>query len=321
MEAAANAGAPGVPGAQAVQGVQGTPGSREVSATAVVPAAQSLLQGNLPAAPAEPSFARKPSACAPAVSTPLYLCLFGKLEARLANQPLNNSFLSRTKVRRLLAFLAFNQLHVVSRDSLIAYLWPYLDVCRAQKNLYTSWCMLAKGLGSERVRDCPYIRRNGELYQLNPELVVCDTRQFEALAHAVLFSYTDIEAQIEAVLALEELYCDSLVADIPTDTFISGRMTAYRSLMVDAHLLVTRQLREAGEYEKALYHARAAYELDVSREDVYRELMDTQFVAGQRTSAMQTYFSCKRYLSDELGILPSRSTTALYQDLLLDSSR
>jgi DNA-binding SARP family transcriptional activator len=58
--------------------------------------------------------------------------------------------------------------------------------------------------------------------------------------------------------------------------------------------------------------------LDSTREDVYRELMDVQLDAGQRTSAMQTYFSCKRYLSDELGILPSRKTTALYQDLLMD---
>ncbi|MDR0350272.1 MAG: bacterial transcriptional activator domain-containing protein, partial [Coriobacteriales bacterium] len=57
---------------------------------------------------------------------------------------------------------------------------------------------------------------------------------------------------------------------------------------------------------------------DPSREDVYRVLMAVQDKAGQRTSALKTYFDCKRFLSEELGILPSQKTTALYQELILD---
>lgn len=252
---------------------------------------------------------------------PLYLQLFGKLEVFLGAHALSNGFLSRTKVRRLLAFLAFNQNKVVSRDNIIEYLWPYLELERAQKNLYTSWCMLAKGLGAERVRDCPYIRHNGEVYQLNPELVICDAHLFESTARSILFGTFDRSSLSENLLLLETSYCSSLVADIPTDTFISSKKEYYCSLMIDCLLFATRQLREAGELEQALYYARTAYALDETREDVYRELMDTQYIAGQRTSAMQTYFSCKRYLADELGILPSKSTTALYQDVLLDSCR
>ncbi|MDR1358463.1 MAG: hypothetical protein LBJ48_03810, partial [Coriobacteriales bacterium] len=138
----------------------------------------------------------------------LSLRLFGKLELAfegelLTNTPLANSYLSRTKIRRLLVYLAFNQQRAVSRDSLIDYLWPHLDFDRAQKNLYTSWCMLAKGLGSERVRSCPYIRRNGELYQLDSELVVCDIQQFEGLARTVLFGNAKLDAQTESLLQME----------------------------------------------------------------------------------------------------------------------
>lgn len=254
--------------------------------------------------------------------TPI-LCidLFGKMEVRVEGTTLENKFLSRAKIRRLLAYLAFNQRRVVLRDNLMEYLWPYLDFDRAQKNLYTSWCMLAKGLGSDKVRECPYIQRDGEIYQLNSELVACDIHQFESKARVVLFGQAELDIQTKSLLELQALYRDSLVADIPGDSFIHMRMEGYRSMMVDSLLLVTRQLRNAGEIERALFCARSAYELDESREDVYRELMDTQLEAGQRTSAMQTYFSCKRYLSDELGILPSKSTTALYQDLLLDNCR
>jgi DNA-binding SARP family transcriptional activator len=217
--------------------------------------------------------------------------------------------------------LALNQQRVVSRDNLMSYLWPSLEFERAQKNLYVSWYLLSKGLGAERVRDCPYILRKGLMFQLNPELVFCDTDQFEALARLVLFGQSDIDEQTRIIFELESLYRDSLATDLPADRFIDTKMASYRSLMVDTLLKMTRQLREMGELEKALYYARSAYDLDDSREDVYCVLMDTQFEAGQRTSAMQTYFSCKRYLADELGILPSKRTTALYQDLLLDNCR
>lgn len=249
----------------------------------------------------------------------LSLKLFGKFEILRGGTSCKNKYLSRTKIRRLLSFLALNKQRAVSRDSLMEYLWPHLDYERAQKNLYTSWCMLAKGLGSEKVRDCPYIKRNGELYQLQLDRASCDVDVFEALAHKVLFGQCTVEQQEQLLAKMDALYQDSLVADIPEDSFISAKMMSYRSLMVDSLLLLTRALRTAQAFEKALYYARAAFGLDETREDVYRELMDTQFEAGQRTSAMQTYFSCKRYLLDELGILPSKRTTALYQNVLLDN--
>jgi len=250
---------------------------------------------------------------------PIKLRLFGKLDVSMNGVSIRNKHLSRTKIRRFLAYLVLNQPRVVSRESLVEYLWPYLDAERAQKNLYTSWFMLARGLGSERVRDCPYLLRNGEIYQLNPELVLTDVEQFETLVRTVLFGKFNLDDHTRSILELEVLYKDSLVADIPADSFISAKMAAFRSKMVDVLLLETRQLRTAGEVEKALFCVQSAYELDETREDVFRELMDTQFEAGQRTMAMQTYFSCKQYLADELGILPSKRTTALYQDLLLDN--
>jgi DNA-binding SARP family transcriptional activator len=209
----------------------------------------------------------------------------------------------------------------VSREQLIEYLWPTLGPSRAQKNLYTTWFLLAQALGSKRVSECPYLFRRGETYQLNPDLVTCDTEQFEVLARRILFDQAGQEFETKNILKLEGLYENALAADLSEDLFIATKMASYRSLMVDVLLMSTRQLRELGEHDKALLCARTAYELDVKREDVYCNLMDTQFEAGQRTSAMQTYFSCKRFLADELGILPSKKTTALYQDLLLDTCR
>jgi len=159
------------------------------------------------------------------------------------------------------------------------------------------------------------------VYQLNPELISSDTQQFEVLVRSALLGKDNGDGRAESLLKLDELYRDSLVADIPADVFLEAKMAGFRSKMVDVLLMETRRLRAIGEMERALYCVQSAFELDETREDVFRELMDTQFEAGQRTLAMQTYFSCKQYLAEELGILPSKRTTALYQDLLLDNCR
>ena len=283
---------------------------------ALLPAAQTASQASVQPAPNY----RMQTATNPRV-VPLSLRLFGNLEVRIEGRPVKNKQLARSKIRRLLAYLALNQQRLVQRDSLFEYLWPFLDFEKAQNNLYTSWGLLSKAFGYQRARECPYLERHGEVYQLNQEFVTIDTEQFETLARNILLSHSDADCQMQNLLELEVLYRDVLVADIPTDSFLNARMVGYRSLMVDILLFVARQQRLAGEIDKALFCARAAYDLDESREDVYWDLMNTQYEAGQRTTAMQTYFSCKQYLANELGILPSKRTTALYQELLLDNCR
>ncbi|MDR3307493.1 MAG: bacterial transcriptional activator domain-containing protein, partial [Coriobacteriales bacterium] len=102
------------------------------------------------------------------------------------------------------------------------------------------------------------------------------------------------------------------------DEFVVGHQQRFRSLMVDAMLTASQLFAEMGNLSNAVWFARKAYDSDRSREDVYRALMDAQMKSGQRTSALKTYFACKKYLTEELGILPSQSTTALFQTLIQD---
>ena len=48
--------------------------------------------------------------------------------------------------------------------------------------------------------------------------------------------------------------------------------------------------------------------------------MRAQTAAGQRSSAMETFFQCRRYLNESLGIDLSQRTSALYQRLLDDEA-
>ena len=85
---------------------------------------------------------------------------------------------------------------------------------------------------------------------------------------------------------------------------------------MDALVSASAQLVGAGEVRGGLWFAREALKHDKSREDAYTTLMEAQIAAGQRTAALDTYFACRRYLADELGIDPSAHTVRLYRDII-----
>ncbi|MDR2672843.1 MAG: hypothetical protein LBC35_06110 [Coriobacteriales bacterium] len=248
---------------------------------------------------------------------PLYIKLFGQMELFIGNSLLGNSFLRRRMVARMLSYIVFNQRRGVSRQSLVEYLWPHLDCDHGLKNLYTTWSFLGRGLGFSSIKFCPYIIREGHLYRLNLELVTCDIYHFEHLARRALFGNLTLPQLLQVVVEMETIYASGIVTNVATDSFLATRQEHLKTIMVDALIQASQLLKENGNITKAVYYARTAYEIDDSREDVYRVLMGVQFGVGQRTAAMQTYFTCKQYLSEELGILPSKSTTDLYQELLL----
>ena len=76
------------------------------------------------------------------------------------------------------------------------------------------------------------------------------------------------------------------------------------------------RLVDEGNPEWGIWFARAALTYDKTREDAYVALMRAQAANGQRTAAMTTYLTCRRILSEELGIDPSSETDTLYGDLL-----
>ena len=55
---------------------------------------------------------------------------------------------------------------------------------------------------------------------------------------------------------------------------------------------------------------------DGRREDAYIALMESQILSDQRTDALETYFSCRRFLSEELGIDPSLRLVELYRSVI-----
>ena len=98
--------------------------------------------------------------------------------------------------------------------------------------------------------------------------------------------------------------------------YIAEVRDRYRTRLVEALLAASRHLLNAGETQGALWFAREALDRDRNREDVYLVLMEAQIVADQRNAAIETFFACKKMLSEQLGIDPSPKMVALYRKVI-----
>jgi DNA-binding SARP family transcriptional activator len=249
---------------------------------------------------------------------PLELRLFGDFEATVSGVRLDGRDLRRSRVRTLLMHLALNLGRGVARDLLLERIWPEKDYPHAKDNFYVTWAKLSHVL-ADGLKHCPYLQNSHGLCRLDDRLVSTDAHQFEQLSKAVLFRHGSASQRIEAIYQMEQLYRGDILSGCSADPFIQAAQLRYRAILVDVMLEASSLFSEQGNDIKALWFARKAYDTDSSREDVYRVLMAMQDRAGQRTSALQTYFDCKRYLSEELGIMPSLKTRELYQELILDA--
>jgi DNA-binding SARP family transcriptional activator len=243
--------------------------------------------------------------------------LFGDFEILKYGQKLNNQELHRRKVRELLAHLVLNMGRGVARDALMERLWSDKDYAHAKDNFYATWSRLNRAL-EDAARENTYISNHCGLCRIDTRTVLSDVLEFEQLSKFVLFEQGSVEQRIEAIYQLEQIYRGDLLSGCTLDSYVLAARLRYRSLLVDVMIAASKLFSQQGNDTNAVWFARKAYDTDSTREDVYRILMTMQDKAGQRTSALKTYFDCKRFLSDELGILPSQKTTALYQELILD---
>jgi DNA-binding SARP family transcriptional activator len=72
------------------------------------------------------------------------------------------------------------------------------------------------------------------------------------------------------------------------------------------------------EYEEGLGYGSAILRCDRARERTHRRLMRLHYLARNRTAALRQYAQCVDALREELGVGPSRRTTALYEQIRAD---
>ncbi len=245
----------------------------------------------------------------------LYVRLFGGLDVMVGDRPANSAYLRRQKTKVLLAILVLDAGKEVPRARLARDLWPESAPDTARKNLYTIWSQLRHALmlpdGS-----CPYAEKLQHGYRLSGEHVASDVQRVDDLCRMLLLGRAEHSGWDATLEELEHVYAGELLPCETDSRIIAKRRGEYHAKVIDALVAASRRLVEEGDAASALWFARDAFDWDRGREDVYAALMRAQIAAGQRPSAVETYFSCRSYLAEELGLDPSGEIVALYRSII-----
>jgi len=246
--------------------------------------------------------------------------VLGRLEVIAPHGPVADRDWCKRKARLLFAMLVARAGTDVPRGEIIEYLWPEMDEERALNNFYVVWSAMKRALapGSIREMPCPFVEHVHGVCRIVPGRVVTDLDEFEAHLQAARKAREgrDADAELAAIRAAERVYRgDVLPGDIYDDWFAPVRSRC-RHEFEDAMLRAAQILEGRGEPHEGLSMLRRPMTHDVLREDFYQAALRLQIAAGQRSAAIETYMSCRSRLVEDLGIDPSRETTALYEQVL-----
>jgi predicted ATPase/DNA-binding SARP family transcriptional activator len=258
----------------------------------------------------------------------LSLALLGAFQVERDGQPVIG--FESLKVRALLAYLVIEANRPHQREALAGLLWPDLPDETARTNLRQALANLRLVIG-DRGADPPFLFATRETIQFNPasdhwldvatfttHLAACSTHP-----HRRIVTCRSCAQRMEQAAAL---YRGSFL-----DEFFLSDSAAFEEwaalqrerfhqqvLQALAHLAASYERR--GAYEEALRSARRELELEPWCEEAHQQLMRALWFGGQRSAALAQYQTCRRILTDELGVEPAPETTALYERICNDAT-
>lgn len=249
-----------------------------------------------------------------AATPTLSIVLFGGLYCWIGEHKEDMRPITREKAKSLLAIIALNHGREVSREKLVNMLWPNANFESANKNLYVVWSFLKRSLS---IGDsCPYLLRTQNGFRLDTRYVSCDLSEFEELCRALLFGRNDAVLWEEMYEKVSGPFSEDLLPSLANNQTIDDARKMYRDQLVDGLVAASNRLYLQDEVRGAMWYAREAKRRDPSREDVYIALMAAQIASDQRANALDTYFECRKFLSDNMGIDPSAKVMELYRSII-----
>jgi DNA-binding SARP family transcriptional activator len=215
--------------------------------------------------------------------------------------------------RLLFAYLVVNRHRVTTRDDLVGALWPSRHPSAAETGLSSLISKLRKLFGSEVIEGRSSLR-----LRLGPDARV----DVEAATRAV--------HQAESQVALAEwkrAWGPSLVALFVAEReFLPGAdapwIDDWRHQLADIRLRALEAHAAAAfgtggtELPGAIRVGRQLIRLVPLRESGYQVLMKALACQGNVAEALSVYATLRTVLRDELGVSPSPSTQAVYDELL-----
>lgn len=250
----------------------------------------------------------------------LEITLLGPFQVRLAG---NSPQFATVKVQALLAYLVMEAQYPHRRETLAGLLWPEHPESAARLSLRQTLYQL------RQVIPPVYLNCTRQTVQFNPDSdYTLDAADFASLintirshSHSDLVTCPPCQARLQEAVALHrgDFLADFFLADSPAfeEWALLKREWLRREALQALYYLAESHQRQ-GDYEAAYQYAWRQVEMDLLREEAYRQLMRIWALNGRRSEALAQYDACCRILADELGVEPGKETTALYERIRND---
>jgi len=246
-------------------------------------------------------------------SWPVLVCVLGHFRLVAAGRPV--PMRAGGKTQALLSMLALGPANGVSRDTMLATVWPDSEPSQAAQSLnslvHHLQRLLSDGLGG-----APFLVRVGGAYRLNFDAgVAVDAVKFVALA-------AEGERHVatgETVAAMERFGRAVALYHGDLDEATSVQAVVERERLRGIYLGLLGQLADhhfmAGDHAAAQRYAQCALASEPCREDFHRLLMRSFVRAGERARALRQYRLCEQVLMSEFQALPEMATRALFEQV------
>ena len=228
------------------------------------------------------------------VATPL--CVLGSLEVVRDGEPVR---LGSGQQRRLLAVLVVHANEVVSSDRLVDVLWGDDPPPSATHTLQTLVSRLRATLGDDRLETRP------PGYRLRVASGEVDVLRFEELVRVGLGSSERPEVALGVFDEALGLWRGSPYAEFASEEFATAEVARLVELRARAIEERAAALLELGRPEEVIGELEAEIAVEPFRERLRALLMLALARAGRPVESLRAYDAFRRFLADEVGVVPS----------------
>ncbi|MBI5053970.1 MAG: AAA family ATPase, partial [Chloroflexi bacterium] len=198
-----------------------------------------------------------------------------------------------------------------TRAHLLSIFWIDLDRASAQQTLRTTLHGLRKALGDSLIVD-------DDKLSLATDSQI-DVRALEANYQLLI---TNPQSLISNLYLYTGDFLESFsLPDSPAfDDWVTVQREHYRRLAVRGFTALAKQHEAEKNYREAIDALSRALAFDPLQEDLQRDCIRLQYLAGDRAGAIRRYDSFRKLLDEEMGVPPMAETRKLYDSIIKDDS-
>ena len=251
------------------------------------------------------------------------LHLQGSLNISKAGQELSE--FGTKKARALFIYLLLENARSHSRQTLSSLFWSEQSEKLARQSLRQALSNIRKLLGEE-----DYLQISSQWVRIQPDVEIwSDTGEIESIVEECKkHHHRDISHCLPCVkrqIRIASLYNGeflpgfSLQDSILFDEWTILRRERLHQIALKAHGILADYYERRGEFDEALYHAKAQIEMEPWLEETYQQTMRLFYNNGKRSRALAEHKECQRIIKKEFGVGPSKQTEALAK-IIFDES-